>query len=214
MNINEELANYREFLENGEPSLIEKAKEIINAEKRKIQLEQTKSKLNECKKHCLEEAHKLSFNSDVKKYIKYIEMINQIENELFNPLLTTVDKCNCNHLYVIFDPGLDSRTDQYCCVKCGIIVNRFDVTLDNVLSKIGETKKDRYTGFICDKDLAMTVYRGIMRNNPTITDREAEKYLSACLYILSTRKLCDERNLSRIRRLGLPENFNNWKSSF
>ena len=127
---------------------------------------------------------------------------------------------HCNHLWVS-DYGDES------CIKCGLNTE-YDIleyqndyyhldyehkVMHNYLKQAKPCiylHKGKNTKIKCDASLATAVYNKIKEYYPDIKDDEAVKYLRAALYNMQTKDNYEIRRQSRIKRLKLTNNYNNW----
>ena len=72
-------------------------------------------------------------------------------------------------------------------------------------------KKENVTDIECDLELARAIYNKIMEAHPKISDKKAIKYLGIALDNIRNIDMTEERKESRVKRLGLRKDFNDWQ---
>ena len=129
---------------------------------------------------------------------------------------------NCNHLWGI---SMDEYGEYDCfCVKCGIndkvmrLSNRckaealsFDERVMASVLEEHDYYDDSDINTICDKELAMAIYKKIKEHHPDIDDKTAVKYLEIALEDIRNIEVSEKRKKNRAKRLGLSHDFNRWK---
>ena len=70
---------------------------------------------------------------------------------------------------------------------------------------------DSDINIVCDKELAMALYKKIREYHPDIDDKTVIKYFEIALDDIRNIEVSDERKKSRAKRLGLRRDFNRWK---
>ena len=107
---------------------------------------------------------------------------------------------NCDHLWGI---SMDEYGEyDYVCVKCGLnykslrLTNRgkednlsFDERVMASVLKDQSFVNSADINLVCDKDLAMALYKKIKEHHPDIDDMTAIKYLKAALYNIRNIKV-------------------------
>lgn len=132
---------------------------------------------------------------------------------------------SCRHMLIVSDVD-DSKIDKekniyYGCIKCGLNEN----VLNNNINMLSLDERIMYDYFnewnikqingrkmneLCDFELAYAMYKKIKEIYPKIKDETAIKYINAALFNMRTKDTSPERKNSRIKRLSLNYNFNNW----
>ena len=129
---------------------------------------------------------------------------------------------NCNHLWGI---SMDEYGEyDYVCVKCGLnykslrLTNRgkenslsFDERVMASVLKERSFVNDADINIVCDRELAMAIYKKIREYYPDIDDKTVIKYFEIALNDIRNIEVSDERKKSRAKRLGLSKDFNKWK---
>ncbi len=160
----------------------------------------------------------------VKKYIELQAKKNALATKRKNlyGLMKYGEYENCNHLWGI---SMDEYGEyDYVCVKCGLnykslrLTNRgkedslsFDERVMASVLKDQSFVNSADINLVCDKDLAMALYKKIKEHHPDIDDKTAVKYLEIALEDIRNIEVSDERKKSRAKRLGLSKDFNRWK---
>ena len=162
--------------------------------------------------------------SIVKKYIglqkKKIEL--EIKRKNLHSLMEYGEYENCDHLWGI---SMDEYGEyDYVCVKCGLnykslrLTNRgkedslsFDERVMASVLKEQSFVNDADINIVCDRELAMALYKKIREYHPDIDDKTVIKYFEIALDDIRNIKVIDERKKSRAKRLGLSKDFNRWK---
>ena len=159
----------------------------------------------------------------VKKYIglqkKKTEL--EIKRKNLHRLMKYGEYENCDHLWGV-------STDEYgeydyVCVKCGLnykslrLTNRgkedtltFNERVMASVLKEQSFVNDADINFVCDKELAMALYKKIKEQHPNIDDKTVIKYFNIALNDIRNIEVNDERKKSRAKRLGLSKDFNRW----
>lgn len=160
----------------------------------------------------------------VKKYIglqkKKTEL--EIKRKNLHRLMKYGEYENCDHLWGV-------STDEYgeydcVCVKCGLnykslrLTNRgnedslsFDERVMASVLKEQSPVNNADINIVCDKELAMALYKKIREYHPNIDDKTAIKYFEIALDDIRNIEVSDERKKSRAKRLGLSKDFNRWE---
>ena len=160
----------------------------------------------------------------VKKYIglqkKKTEL--EIKRKNLHRLMKYGEYENCDHLWGV-------STDEYgeydcVCVKCGLnykslrLTNRgkedslsFDERVMASVLKEQSPVNNADINIVCDKDLAMALYKKIREYHPNIDDKTVIKYFEIALDDIRNIEVSDERKKSRAKRLGLSKDFNRWE---
>ncbi|HIT37976.1 MAG TPA: hypothetical protein IAB59_05835 [Candidatus Onthousia faecipullorum] len=160
----------------------------------------------------------------VKKYIglqkKKTEL--EIKRKNLHGLMEHGEYENCNHLWSI---SMDEYGEYDCfCVKCGLnykslrLTNRgkenslsFDERVMASVLKEQSFVNDADINIVCDRELAMAIYKKIREYYPDIDDKTVIKYFEIALNDIRNIEVSDERKKSRAKRLGLSKDFNKWK---
>lgn len=166
----------------------------------------------------------LEENPIVKKYIGLQKKKTELEIKRKNlyGLMKHGEYENCNHLWGI---SMDEYGEyDYVCVKCGLnykslrLTNRgnedslsFDERVMASVLKEQSPVNNADINIVCDKDLAMALYKKIKEHHPDIDDKTVIKYFEIALDDIRNIKVSDERKKSRAKRLGLSKDFNRWK---
>lgn len=166
----------------------------------------------------------LEENPIVKKYIGLQKKKNELEIKRKNlyGLMKYGGYENCNHLWGI---SMDEYEEyDYVCVKCGLnykslrLTNRgkedslsFDERVMASVLKEQSFVNDADINIVCDRELAMALYKKIREYHPDIDDKTVIKYFEIALDDIRNIKVSDERKKSRAKRLGLSKDFNRWK---
>jgi len=146
---------------------------------------------------------------------KITEDISCLEDSLS---LTYANMLLCNHLFVasgtVFSEESHTEKDCHVCVKCGLIDSGRDATFnEKIIYSLTSDKatfvggKTKYGYLYCDPVLAIGIYNGIKRAYPKISDKLAREYIAAAIYMINKNKVTTAVQASRIRRLGIPENY-------
>ena len=159
---------------------------------------------------------------------EYREILISNKNNIYKKMKLE-EYSNCNHLLITTSKNqskLDRNKEiKYCsCLKCGL--NEKVLNVDNwyldydqltfdeqIMFDFFEKKsidKDNITDIESDFELAKAVYDKIKEKYPNISDRRTIKYLGIALDNISNIRMTDARKESRIKRLGLKKDFNNW----
>ena len=162
--------------------------------------------------------------SIVKKYIglqkKKIEL--EIKRKNLHSLMEYGEYENCDHLWGI---SMDEYEEyDYVCVKCGLnykslrLTNKgkedslsFDERVMASVLKEQSFVNDADINIVCDRELAMALYKKIREYHPDIDDKTVIKYFEIALDDIRNIKVSDERKKSRANRLGLSKDFNRCK---
>lgn len=160
----------------------------------------------------------------VKKYIELQAKKNALATKRKNlyGLMKYGEYENCNHLWGI---SMDEYGEyDYVCVKCGLnykslrLTNRgkedslsFDERVMASVLKEQSFVNDADINLVCDKDLAMALYKKIKEHHPDIDDKTAVKYLEIALEDIRNIEVSEKRKKNRAKRLGLRHDFNRWK---
>ena len=160
----------------------------------------------------------------VKKYIELQAKKNALATKRKNlyGLMKYGEYENCNHLWGI---SMDEYGEyDYVCVKCGLnykslrLTNRgkedslsFDERVMASVLKGQSFVNDADINLVCDKDLAMALYKKIKEHHPDIDDKTAVKYLEIALEDIRNIEVSEKRKKNRAKRLGLRHDFNRWK---
>ena len=129
---------------------------------------------------------------------------------------------NCEHLWGL---SMNEYGEYDCfCVKCGIndkatrLSNRgkedslsFDERVMVSVLEEHDYNDDSDINIVCDKELAMALYKKIREYHPDIDDKTVIKYFEIALDDIRNIEVSDERKKSRAKRLGLSKDFNRWK---
>ena len=160
----------------------------------------------------------------VKKYIELQAKKNALATKRKNlyGLMKYGGYENCNHLWGI---SMDEYGEyDYVCVKCGLnykslrLTNRgkedslsFDERVMASVLKDQSFVNSADINLVCDKDLAMALYKKIKEHHPDIDDKTAVKYLEIALEDIRNIEVSEKRKKNRAKRLGLRHDFNRWK---
>ena len=160
----------------------------------------------------------------VKKYIELQAKKNALATKRKNlyGLMKYGEYENCNHLWGI---SMDEYGEyDYVCVKCGLnykslrLTNRgkedslsFDERVMASVLKDQSFVNSADINLVCDKDLAMAIYKKIKEHHPDIDDKTAVKYLEIALEDIRNIEVSEKRKKNRAKRLGLRHDFNRWK---
>ncbi len=160
----------------------------------------------------------------VKKYIGLQKKKTELEIKRKNlyGLMKHGEYENCDHLWGI---SMDEYGEYDCfCVKCGIndkvmrLSNRgkaealsFDERVMASVLEEHDYYDDSDINTICDKELAMAIYKKIKEHHPDIDDKTAVKYLEIALEDIRNIEVSEKRKKNRAKRLGLSHDFNRWK---
>ena len=129
---------------------------------------------------------------------------------------------NCEHLWGL---SMNEYGEYDCfCVKCGIndktmkLSNRgkedsfsFDERVMASVLEEHDYNDDSDINIVCDRELAMALYKKIREYHPDIDDKTVIKYFEIALDDIRNIEVSDERKKSRAKRLGLRRDFNRWK---
>lgn len=160
----------------------------------------------------------------VKKYIGLQKKKTELEIKRKNlyGLMKHGEYENCDHLWGI---SMDEYGEyDYVCVKCGLnykslrLTNRgkedslsFDERVMASVLKDQSFVNSADINLVCDKDLAMALYKKIKEHHPDIDDKTAVKYLEIALEDIRNIEVSEKRKKNRAKRLGLSKDFNRWK---
>lgn len=160
----------------------------------------------------------------VKKYLDLQKKKTELEirRKNLHGLMEYGEYENCNHLWGI---SMDEYGEyDYVCVKCGLnykslrLTNRgkedslsFDERVMASVLKEQSFVNDADINLVCDKDLAMALYKKIKEHHPDIDDKTAVKYLEIALEDIRNIEVSEKRKKNRAKRLGLRHDFNRWK---
>ncbi len=128
---------------------------------------------------------------------------------------------NCEHLWGL---SMNEYGEYDCfCVKCGIndktmkLSNRgkedsfsFDERVMASVLEEHDYNDDSDINIVCDRELAMALYKKIREYHPDIDDKTVIKYFEIALDDIRNIEVSDERKKSRAKRLGLRRDFNRW----
>jgi len=154
-----------------------------------------------------------------KEYIEYQELVSQYREE------KRKEFTKCNHIWIISQ--VSTNKNICSCMKCNLsemVLNKelSSLTLDEQVMfeyfKDYQTKnphkiKGMRTNIICDKDLSHAIYLKIHEKYPHLPNPTLLKYFDIALTDIRNIQVNEERKRSRIKRLHLDPNFNNWNSS-
>ena len=166
----------------------------------------------------------LEENPIVKKYLGLQAKKDKLapkRKELYR-LMKNGEYENCGHLWGI---SMDEYGEyDYVCVKCGLnykslrLTNRgkedslsFDERVMASFLKEQSFVNDADINTVCDRELAMALYKKIREYHPDIDDKTVIKYFEIALDDIRNIEVSDERKKSRAKRLGLSKDFNRWK---
>ena len=161
----------------------------------------------------------------VKKYLDLQKKKTELEirRKNLHSLMKYGEYENCNHLWGI---SMDEYGEyDYVCVKCGLnykslrLTNRgkedslsFDERVMASVLKDKSFVNDADINIVCDRELAMALYKKIREYHPDIDDKTVIKYFEIALDNIRNIEVSEERKASRAKRLGLSKNFNRWSS--
>lgn len=161
----------------------------------------------------------------VKKYLDLQKKKTELEirRKNLHSLMKYGEYENCNHLWGI---SMDEYEEYDCfCVKCGLnykslrLTNRgkedslsFDERVMASVLKDQSFVNDADINIVCDRELAMALYKKIREYHPDIDDKTVIKYFEIALDNIRNIEVSEERKASRAKRLGLSKNFNRWSS--
>ena len=161
----------------------------------------------------------------VKKYLDLQKKKTELEirRKNLHSLMKYGEYENCNHLWGI---SMDEYEEYDCfCVKCGLnykslrLTNRgkedslsFDERVMASVLKDKSFVNDADINIVCDRELAMALYKKIREYHPDIDDKTVIKYFEIALDNIRNIEVSEERKASRAKRLGLSKNFNRWSS--
>lgn len=159
----------------------------------------------------------------VKKYLGLQKKKSELEIKRKNlhRLMEYGEYKNCNHLWGI---SMDEYGEyDYVCVKCGLnykslrLTNRgkedslcFDERVMASVLKEQSFVNAADINIVCDRELAMALYKKIREYHPDIDDKTVIKYFEIALDDIRNIEVSDERKKSRAKRLGLSKDFNRW----
>lgn len=128
---------------------------------------------------------------------------------------------NCGHILIATDIKIKKQIktdvttlsvcDNHYCLHCrdsfeaGMII-----TFPNDEPEFGTIDFDEEYNCVCDKDLGIAIYNGILKAHPDIKQELALKYLKAALNNIRTKQKTEEVKKKRIKRLGLHPYFDKW----
>ena len=172
-------------------------------------------------------------NTDIIQKYKRLCIEKSILNEDIDTLYGIMkekefDKCHHLLITTYLEPSRVSKDKdvRYCgCLKCGldeslrhssnwiIDYNMLPLEKKVMIDYLNSNKMERkkIINITCDLDLARSIYKKILEHNPKINDKLAIKYLEIALDNIRNIKMTEERKESRIKRLELKTDFNNWK---
>lgn len=127
----------------------------------------------------------------------------------------------CDHLAVITDKRKENGKNYFTlgCIKCGLNENailkpRLVRSVDeNIMAESFCDEDFEYNlipNYEVDIKLAHAIYSKIKEKHPNINDKLATKYFEIALDNIRNIEVSESRKQSRIKRLGLKPNFNNW----
>ena len=170
------------------------------------------------------EIKELKENKCVAKYIDLSIKNNNLiarQYDLYKKLRNDEFK-NCRHALIVTELG-DNIFDcfHFGCIKCGL----YEDVLNKNFSMLTSDERIMYDFFNewnikkikgriidekCNIELARAIYMKIKEKYPKISDEKASKYLRAALFNMRYKDTSEDRKKSRIKRLSLNYNFNNW----
>ena len=98
-------------------------------------------------------------------------------------------------------------------IKNPMLTTKLDQNMYSILNGRYYSYKGINTSIICSPELAKGIYEGIKRKNPNITDEQAILYLKQALHKIRTRRVSEEVQKKRIKRLGLSPKFMKWQKN-
>lgn len=126
----------------------------------------------------------------------------------------------CNHILV--NTYQDWECSYYGCIKCGLhedVLITFDNN-DNLMydfladqHNYFEFKKSKMIDSSCDLELAHAIYQKIIETHPSIDDDTLITYFKNALDHMRSDSINNDRQASRVKRLHLNNNFNNWENN-
>lgn len=127
----------------------------------------------------------------------------------------------CSHIFVtneierIWDGHRTDIYEYHGCIKCGLSDHKqWGIQLQQRMESIYEetAKNGIYLEETCNLKLATSIYNGILRAHPNITDELAIKYFKIALHNIRTNNVTPYSRQKRIKRLGLQPSFKNWNA--
>lgn len=167
----------------------------------------------------------LETESSVTDYIRLNKELDEVMKDMYETykLMKLDEYNNCNHLCVITDKNIDEHNGRNYysvgCIKCGMNQKALSKqksirTIDeNIMAESFCDESFDYTlihDYEVDLDLAHAIYNKIKEKYPNINDKLATKYFEIALDNIRGIEVNESRKKSRIKRLGLKPNFNNW----
>lgn len=167
----------------------------------------------------------LESESSVTDYIRLNKELDKVMNDMYETykLMKLDEYNNCNHLCVITDKNIDEYNGRNYysvgCIKCGMNQKALSKlksirTIDeNIMAESFCDESFDYNlihDYEVDLDLAHAIYNKIKEKYPNINDKLATKYFEIALDNIRGIEVNESRKKSRIKRLGLKPNFNNW----
>ena len=125
----------------------------------------------------------------------------------------------CDH--VLVNTYQDWECSYYGCIKCGLHEDVL-ITFDNSDSLMYDYLSDQHNYFkfrqsrildsSCDLELAQAIYQKITESHPDVDDDTLVKYFRNALDHMRSDSISQDRQVSRVKRLHLSNNFINWKN--
>ena len=172
---------------------------------------------------------KLKNDKKIKRY-NYLSFKRDILKSNITDLYREIksdEYASCHHLLITTSIKKIDDNDEIktCgCLKCGLnekvkyngdwLIDYDKLSLDEQIMldflNNHQINKNSIINVTCNLDLAMAIYSRIKKVHPKINDKLAIKYLEIALDNIRNINVTEERKQSRIKRLGLNPNFNNW----
>ena len=175
----------------------------------------------------LERLKQLENDENVKRYLELTKENDSLYEKQLNFYRTIKyeEYSECKHILIYSKTGYDNRDGipyrTYGCIKCGLDASVFD----KEESELSDTSKIMYdylldhnfdgikTYYLCDIDLATSIYSKIKDAHSDIDDETAIKYFKNSLDNIRNIPVNDKRKISRAKRLALNPDFKRWLSS-
>lgn len=163
----------------------------------------------------------LKKDSGVQEYISLCNEdaeLESLQEELYKKMKLE-QYAKCRHIWI----KVSDKTfyGSYGCIKCGLdgrVYDRvhykeFDTDEEIMFDYICDnpSSKDDAIEVLCDFELAKAIITRIKEIHPHIDDKTLRKYFEIALDNIRQIKVSPEREKSRVKRLKLNTDFNNWK---
>lgn len=131
---------------------------------------------------------------------------------------------SCNHLWI------EMPSEEYSpiyvnavgCIKCGVDTGirkkkkkMEDMSLEEQAileySKVGINRSLDFVDVVCDLNLGRAIFNKINEQYPCLDNRTLAQYFVTALQDIRNIKVNEERQKSRVKRMGLSKDFKSWK---